>query len=73
MPELEGQIVHVHCIANFRVPAFLYRYQRDELGVAEAVAREMMERIWRPGGVWARFIGDAAGEGLPHRFAEQDY
>jgi len=48
----EAQLVH--CIANYRVSAFFYRYRRL-LGVDETEARADMERIWRPEGVWARF------------------
>ncbi len=39
---------HVHCIMNWRVTAFLYRYQRDVLRLAEPMARAQMERIWNP-------------------------
>jgi protein tyrosine phosphatase (PTP) superfamily phosphohydrolase (DUF442 family) len=49
--------VHVHCIANYRVSAFFYRYRRDVLGTDEAQARADMERIWQPEGVWAAFVG----------------
>lgn len=73
MDALAGKTVHVHCIANYRVSAFLYRYRRDVLAMAEAEARGEMERIWRPGGIWARFTGDPAGEALPHRHAGRDY
>jgi protein tyrosine phosphatase (PTP) superfamily phosphohydrolase (DUF442 family) len=59
--------VHVHCIINARVSAFLYRYRREMLGVAEATARADLHRIWQPGGVWAAFIGDEAAIPLPHR------
>ena len=48
--------VHVHCIANYRVSAFFYRYRRDVLGTDEAQARAEMERIWHPEGVWPRFV-----------------
>jgi protein tyrosine phosphatase (PTP) superfamily phosphohydrolase (DUF442 family) len=58
---------HVHCIANMRVSAFFYRYRRDLLGWDEGVARAAMESIWRPGGVWASFIGDEGAAQLPHR------
>lgn len=67
------QPVHVHCIANARVSAFLYRHRRDaagsgaESGAAEAKA--LMDSIWRPGGVWACFIGDEAGAALDHRWS----
>jgi hypothetical protein len=49
--------VHVHCIANYRVSAFFYRYRRDVLGMNEAEARAEMEQVWHPEGVWAVFIG----------------
>jgi protein tyrosine phosphatase (PTP) superfamily phosphohydrolase (DUF442 family) len=57
MAETAGQRVHVHCIANMRVSAFLCRYRRDVLGVDAGAARAAMERIWRPEGVWAAFVG----------------
>lgn len=65
--------VHVHCIVNARVTAFIYRYQRDALGRDEAEARAAMESVWRPGGVWAAFIGDDARVALPHEYARRDY
>ena len=48
--------MHVHCIANYRVTAFLYRYQRDVLGMDEKEARTEMEAVWQPTGVWAEFV-----------------
>ena len=59
--------VHVHCIVNARVSAFFYRYRRDILGVNEEEARRAMETVWRPGGLWAAFIGDKDSLDLPHR------
>lgn len=59
--------VHIHCIANMRVTAFLYRYQLDVLGRGDDEARKLMDSVWQPGGVWAAFIGDEASEALPHR------
>ncbi|HEX7712158.1 MAG TPA: protein tyrosine phosphatase family protein [Sphingomonadaceae bacterium] len=54
--------VHVHCIANWRVSAFFYRYHRER-GMVEAEARALMERQWSPetsthpaGPAWAAFI-----------------
>jgi 3-deoxy-manno-octulosonate cytidylyltransferase (CMP-KDO synthetase) len=72
MAALQGQTVHIHCIVNARVAAFVYRYRRDVLGEDEAAARAQMETVWRPGGAWARFIGDAARTGEPHRYARRD-
>lgn len=56
LDELKDFPVHVHCIANYRVSAFFYRYRRDVLGWDDATARAEMEAIWRPEGVWADFI-----------------
>lgn len=64
--------VHVHCIVNARVTAFFYRYQ-IEAGVSEAAARAMMNSVWRPGGVWAAFIGDTVAATESHRFSGRDY
>ncbi len=59
--------VHVHCIANLRVSAFLYKYWKDMKGMDENQARKLMDSVWRPGGVWAEFIGDSESIHLPHR------
>jgi uncharacterized protein (TIGR01244 family) len=48
--------VHVHCILNYRVSAFFYRYRRDVLGMSEGEARAHMDRIWQPEGVWEAFV-----------------
>jgi uncharacterized protein (TIGR01244 family) len=57
--------VHVHCIANWRVSAFFYRWHRDACGMPEAEARALMERQWSPESsdypdapVWAAFIAE---------------
>lgn len=73
MDDIGAASVHVHCIANYRVSALLYRYRRDVLGADDGVERARMERIWRPGGAWAALIGDSAAADLPHRIAGQDY
>ncbi len=70
MAELRSVPVHVHCIANYRVSAFFYRWRRDVLGMDEPHARADMERIWKPDAVWQRFIGRQQGDarrlaGLP--------
>ncbi len=58
--------LHVHCIMNWRVSAFIYRWHRDVQGIPEPEARALMEQQWSPGSnphadapAWARFI---AGE-----------
>src|SRR6185437_11987105 len=45
MERLNDVPVHVHCIANYRVSAFFYRYHRDVLGMDETQARAEMEAI----------------------------
>jgi len=72
MAALEGRKVHVHCIANMRVSAFFYRWQRER-GMDEAKARAAMETFWRPGGVWAALIGDGGGVERPYQIAGKDY
>jgi len=61
MKQLEEAPLHVHCIANYRVSAFFYRYRRDVLGMNETEARADMEEVWKPEGVWAAFVGRGTG------------
>lgn len=56
MAEHEGKKVWVHCAANMRVSAFIYRYRCTVLGEAEATAVEDLHKIWEPFGVWKKFI-----------------
>lgn len=51
--------VHVHCIMNWRVSAFVYRWKRDVLGEDEPAARADMLAIWDPwdNPAWAGFVG----------------
>lgn len=57
------QPVHVHCILNWRVSAFVYRYNRDARAMPEPEARALMARQWTPetsdhkdAPAWAQFI-----------------
>jgi uncharacterized protein (TIGR01244 family) len=56
MERLAGEPVHVHCIANYRVSAFLYRYRTEVLGMNRDAARDDMESVWKPDSVWAVFV-----------------
>lgn len=54
--------IHVHCILNWRVSAFVYRWNRAH-GMAEADARALMRQQWEPetsenkdAPAWACFI-----------------
>ncbi|MEM1037310.1 MAG: protein tyrosine phosphatase family protein [Pseudomonadota bacterium] len=51
----DSKQIWVHCAANMRVSAFVYRYRRDVLGEDEAAAREAMLSIWTPFGAWKAF------------------
>lgn len=73
MDELAGAVVHVHCIANLRVSAFLYRYTCERHPDRQVEAATELERLWRPGGVWAGFIGSPGDGELPHRYEGADY
>ena len=54
--------LHVHCIMNWRVSAFLYRYRyrRDILGQDPALIRPDMEAIWTPDPIWTAWLGETA-------------
>lgn len=69
--EAAGLAVHVHCIVNARVSAFLYRYRRDVIG--EDAARAELYSVWEPAGAWAAFIGDTPVDGVDHRYRGRDY
>lgn len=71
MAETHDEQLHVHCILNARVSAFVYRHSKG--GPLEQRAEAMMDTIWRPGGVWAKFIGRKDSETLPDRYVGRDY
>ena len=48
--------IWVHCAANMRVSAFVYKYRCSVLGEEEAVAKSDLDRIWEPFGVWKSFL-----------------
>ena len=56
MADVGEEPVLVHCAANMRVSAFMFRYRRDVLGQdPDAISHDLHE-IWSPTGVWKRFI-----------------
>jgi protein tyrosine phosphatase (PTP) superfamily phosphohydrolase (DUF442 family) len=42
------ELVHVHCIANWRVSAFFFRFNRDCRKMNVGEARALMEQQWSP-------------------------
>lgn len=55
MDATTGETVFVHCAANMRVSAFLYRYRVRVLRVDEASARRDLDALWKPNGPWEQF------------------
>ena len=56
MQTVADEKVWIHCAANARVSAFLYRYRCSVLGEDEATAESDLRKIWSPFGVWKKFI-----------------
>lgn len=73
LDRLQGQTVHVHCIYNARVSAFFYRYAKEGRGGDKDEAFRRMDGIWRPGGVWAEFIGTPEDVPEKNRYRGEDY
>lgn len=55
--------VHVHCIMNYRVSAFFYRWHRETGALDEAAARALLIQQWNPQAsdrpecrAWAEFL-----------------
>ena len=65
--------LHVHCIYNARVTAFMMRYAQDGRGGDPDTMAAMMETIWRPGNVWSRFLGDNTRTDQPNTYAGYEY
>jgi uncharacterized protein (TIGR01244 family) len=56
MRDAEDSKVFVHCAANMRVSAFMYRYRVEVQGESPQLARQSLDLVWSPPGVWKRFI-----------------
>lgn len=53
------QKVFVHCAANMRVSAFVYRYRTQVLKEQSLKAQLDLHKMWKPFGVWADFVDRA--------------
>ena len=51
--------VWVHCAKNMRVSCFIYFWQKHCLKLPEQQARQPMDKIWQPTGVWQQLIEQA--------------
>ena len=54
--QLDAEKVWIHCAANMRVSAFLFRYRTEILGEDMRGTRADMEAIWEPFGAWKPFL-----------------
>ena len=57
MDALGDTPTHVHCAANYRVSAFLYRYRTERLGWSDKAARPDLDAVWKPDAAWQKFLG----------------
>ncbi|MEM9230565.1 MAG: protein tyrosine phosphatase family protein [Pseudomonadota bacterium] len=73
MADIQDTKVHVHCIYNARVSAFIYRFAKTNAEIGEDAASANMDSIWRPGDDWADFIDNPNAKGVPNRYAGEDY
>ena len=48
--------IWVHCAANMRVSAFVFKYRRDILGLSPKNIEEDLEAIWVPNKTWSSFL-----------------
>ncbi len=56
MQSHESKRIWLHCAANMRASAFLFRYRRDVLKENQFTAKIDLEKIWQPLGAWKTFI-----------------
>ena len=48
--------IWVHCAANMRVSAFVFKYRRDVLGLSPKNIEVDLEAIWVPNKTWSSFL-----------------
>ena len=52
----QGKKIWVHCAANMRVSAFVYKYRRDVLKLPHNEIVSDMKAIWTPNKTWRAFL-----------------
>lgn len=60
MSRLADYPVWIHCAANMRVSAFMFRYRCGVLGETPEIASKDLHRIWKPFGAWKGFLKSVA-------------
>ena len=48
--------IWVHCAANMRVSAFVFKYRRDVLGLSQKNIEQDLKAIWIPNKTWSSFL-----------------
>ena len=56
LEENKDKKIWIHCAANMRVSAFVYKYRRDILKLEDREIIEDMNLIWSPNNVWGSFL-----------------
>ena len=56
LEENKDKKIWIHCAANMRVSAFVYKYRRDILKLEDSKIIEDMNLIWSPNNVWGSFL-----------------
>jgi|TARA_B100002019_G_scaffold23499_1_gene17834 protein tyrosine phosphatase (PTP) superfamily phosphohydrolase (DUF442 family) len=56
LEENKDKKIWIHCAANMRVSAFVYKYRRDVLGLEDSQIIEDMKLIWSPNRIWNSFL-----------------
>ncbi len=58
LKENKDKKIWIHCAANMRVSAFVYKYRRDVLGLEDKQVIKDMELIWSPNRIWNTFLNN---------------
>ena len=55
LEENKHKKIWVHCTANMRVSAFVFKYRRDVLGLSQKNIEQDLKAIWIPNKTWSFF------------------
>ena len=58
LEENKDKKIWIHCAANMRVSAFVYKYRRDILKLEDSEIIEDMNLIWSPNHAWSSFLNE---------------
>jgi len=58
MQDVSTEKVWIHCAANMRVSAFMFKYRCMVLNDEPDNAKKDLDKIWQPSGVWKTFLSE---------------